>query len=145
MIAALRLTPPRRNSSYCTNGPAIPELESCRIVVNTVCLRNSLNTVVPPDESHLPRPSGCSDATSDLFALGSAMYEIMVGHEPYRGLDELDDEDEFEKRYMERRFPALDGVLGSELIRKCWSVAYTNAHTCVEELEALKNILIHEN
>ncbi|KAK7177335.1 serine threonine-protein kinase [Paraphaeosphaeria sporulosa] len=73
-------------------------------------------------KSYLPRPSTRSDAKSDLFALGTAIFEIMVGHEPFPELDELDDEEEIEKRYIKGRFPALDGVLGGQVIHKCWSL-----------------------
>jgi hypothetical protein len=44
-------------------------------------------------KAYLPRPSDRSDAKSDLFALGTAIFEIMVGHEPFPELDELDDEE----------------------------------------------------
>jgi serine/threonine protein kinase len=90
-------------------------------------------------KSFLPRPSTRSDESSDLFALGSAMYEIMAGHEPFPELDELDDEEEIERRYIDGRFPALDGVLGGHVIYKCWSLACDHVDACVEELQALED------
>lgn len=93
-------------------------------------------------KSYLPHPSDHSDKNSDLFALGSAIYEIIVGHEPFPELNEPDDEDEIEKRYRNNHFPSVDGVLGGSSIYKCWSLAYDQVHACVEELKALENCLI---
>ncbi|KAF2002136.1 kinase-like protein [Amniculicola lignicola CBS 123094] len=93
-------------------------------------------------KSYLPRPSTGSDERSDLFALGSAIYEIMVGHEPFPELDELDDEEEIEKRYLNGQFPALNGVLGGYVIQKCWSLVYDHVKACVEELQGLEDYLI---
>ncbi|KAF2254208.1 kinase-like protein [Trematosphaeria pertusa] len=90
-------------------------------------------------KSYLPRPSTHSNEKSDLFALGSTLYEIMVGYEPFPELDELDDEEEIEKRYADGRFPALDGVMGGHIIHKCWSLAYNQVNECVEELKALED------
>jgi serine/threonine protein kinase len=90
-------------------------------------------------KSYLPRQSSNSNESSDLFALGSAIYEIMVGHEPFPELDELDDEEEIEKRYLNGQFPALHGIPGGHIIQKCWSVVYDHAHACVEELQTLND------
>ena len=89
-------------------------------------------------KAFLPRPTNHSDQMSDLFALGTALYEIMTGHEPYPDLDELDDEEEIEKRYVEKRFPILDDVLGGQIIQRCWSLVYRSASHCVKDLVALE-------
>lgn len=90
-------------------------------------------------KAYLPRPPTSSDEMSDLFALGSAIYETMTSHEPLPELDELDDEEEIEKRYTEGQFPALDGVFGGHIIYKCWSLTYSEVNTCVKELRALED------
>ena len=89
-------------------------------------------------KSFLPRPADRSDRISDLFALGTAIYEIVTGHEPYPDLDELDDEEEIEKRYEGGQFPDLDDVLGGQIIQRCWSLAYRNVDSCVEDLADLE-------
>lgn len=96
-------------------------------------------------KSYLPRPSTHSDQKSDLFALGTAIYEIMTGHEPFPDLDELEDEEEIEKRYIKGRFPVLDDVLGGHIIYKCWSLAYEKVDACVEGLKALEECLTEQS
>ncbi|KAI9791930.1 MAG: hypothetical protein M1835_008166 [Candelina submexicana] len=95
-------------------------------------------------KAYLPRPSTYSDEKSDLFALGTAIYEIMTSHEPFPDLNEFDDEEEIEKRYIEGRFPVVDNVLGGDVIYKCWSLAYEKVDTCVGELIALEKHLTTE-
>lgn len=92
-------------------------------------------------KSFLPRsPTSIPNKKSDLFALGTAIYEIMTGHEPFPELDENNDEDEveIEKRYTEQNFPILDGLLENRVIQKCWSLAYETSESCLEELAALE-------
>lgn len=100
------------------------------VVFNGFALENA--------KSYLPRPTTFSDEKSDLFALGSAIYEIMTGHEPFPELNELDDEEDIERRYMEGRFPALDDVMGEYIVYKCWSLAYREVNACAKELRALE-------
>ena len=92
-------------------------------------------------KSFLPRsPTSISNKKSDLFALGTAIYETMTGHEPFPELDENNDQDEaeIEKRYTEQNFPVLDHILGNNVIQKCWSLAYETSEACLEELAALE-------
>lgn len=55
--------------------------------------------------------------TQDLFALGSTIYFIATGHEPY---NELVNEDEVERLYKAGVFPELGGVPFAEIIALCW-------------------------
>jgi hypothetical protein len=87
------------------------------------------------NKAYLPRPGNRSNEKSDLFALGMAIYEIMTNHEPFPELDEHRDGDEIEKRYRERHFPSVDNVLGGDVIRKCWILAYQRVDECVEDLK----------
>lgn len=50
-----------------------------------------------------------ADKKTDIFALGSAIYYIMEGHEPVPELNPLDDDDEAEiiRRYTSGCFPSL--------------------------------------
>lgn len=72
--------------------------------------------------------------TTDLFALGSTLYEIFQGISPY----EETPSDEVEKLFMQKEFPDVSGVLCGQIIKQCWlsqvgSVALVQA--------ALRNII----
>jgi hypothetical protein len=90
------------------------------------------------NKAYLPRPGTHSDVKSDLFALGTSIYEIMTGHEPFPELDEHNDREEIERRYRIGKFPCVNSVLGGDIIHKCWKGAYESADVCMEELKALK-------
>lgn len=79
-----------------------------------------------------------SDEKSDLFALGSAIYYIMTGHEPFPDLDSIKNEDEITRRFRHGEFPDVEEILGGQIIHKCWTLAYTSVNKCAEELEALE-------
>jgi len=65
----------------------------------------------------LPRdPLATPNVQSDLFALGSVMYYIMSGHQPY---DSLSD-DEVTARYSRGEFPDVDAILCGRAIKACW-------------------------
>lgn len=65
----------------------------------------------------LPRnPHATPDIRSDLFALGSVMYYIMSGHQPYDSLSG----DEVTARYSRGEFPDVDALLCGWPIKACW-------------------------
>ncbi|KAI6082692.1 kinase-like domain-containing protein [Hypoxylon rubiginosum] len=65
----------------------------------------------------------------DLFALGSTIYFIATGHEPY---NELDDEDEVGKLYADGIFPDLGDVPFAEAIELCWKQRAESTQRVVE-------------
>jgi serine/threonine protein kinase len=82
----------------------------------------------------LPRePTAPPNVTTDLFALGSSIYTIMTGYEPYRDLPDA----EVEERYKKRQFPTIDAVIGGEVIQKCWMEAYASASDLLNDLARL--------
>ncbi|KAI1368996.1 kinase-like domain-containing protein [Xylaria arbuscula] len=64
-----------------------------------------------------------------LFALGSTIYFISTGHEPY---NELTDEDQVEKLYRDGVFPELGGVPFAEIIALCWRQEAESAKMIIE-------------
>ncbi|KAI9787286.1 MAG: hypothetical protein M1816_007700 [Peltula sp. TS41687] len=80
----------------------------------------------------LPRDliATASNVRSDLFALGSAIYYIMTGHDPY---DSLPDE-EVEARYSCQDFPEVDSVAGGRVILSCWKGDLSSAQEVVQAL-----------
>jgi serine/threonine protein kinase len=59
----------------------------------------------------------------ELFALGSAIYEIMAWKMPY---DTLQD-DEVERNYAEEKFPDVEGLLVGSVIWDCWNERFKSA------------------
>jgi serine/threonine protein kinase len=88
-------------------------------------------------KSYMPRadPSH-ADWKSDIFALGSAIYYIMEGHEPFPELDSFDDEDEIEERFASGRFPEVQYSGMQRITHKCWAGSYDSVHALLEELAA---------
>ncbi|OAG43834.1 hypothetical protein AYO21_02061 [Fonsecaea monophora] len=72
----------------------------------------------------LPRPDDVdSSVQTDLFALGSSLYELMAGQMPFARIDDHT----IDVRYAERIFPTTEGLsLGIEITR-CWNQAFTTA------------------
>lgn len=69
----------------------------------------------------------------ELFALGSAIYEIMAWALPYEGVED----DEILRMYAAEAFPPLEGILASNVIRMCWDEKFESADEVVEALQSL--------
>lgn len=89
-------------------------------------------------KSCLPRAPARVDHHSDLFAVGSAIYEIMTGHVPYAHLDSVDDMEEIEALFREEKFPSTEGILTYSVVESCWRQRYDSAQQCVRDLVAIE-------
>lgn len=78
------------------------------------------------DPSHyLPRdPMIDNGIESDLFALGSVLYELLAEHKPYKDLED----DAIQSMYEQGQFPNTEGLLLGEIIQGCWNGRFTSAH-----------------
>lgn len=70
-----------------------------------------------------------STAKTELFALGSTIYEIMTGKEPYLELKD----DEMTALFEEKKFPSVDQLPCGDVMMKCW---LSEVHSA-EEVRAL--------
>lgn len=73
-----------------------------------------------------------SNIMTDLFALGSTIYEIVTTKQPY---EELDDE-AVETQYVRGEFPAVDDIPCGDVIRNCWTGGFDTAKAVYESLQA---------
>lgn len=86
---------------------------------------------------------------SDLFALGSTLYELVAGQVPYKELYPIESEDvmqssdhsviraqvqrqhladcEVEERYRKKEYPDVSHLLGGDVILGCWRGDFTSA------------------
>ncbi len=73
----------------------------------------------------LPRsPTPDNTVESDLFALGSVLYELVVGENPYQDLDD----GTIEALYSQGKFPSVEGLFLEEIIIGCWIIQFHSAH-----------------
>lgn len=88
------------------------------------------------DEGEVPRMA------EELFALGSAVHEVMEWHVPFLDVPEH----ELEGLYADDQLPELAGDnLAVDVIRKCWYEEYESAGQVVDELQRLLEGLVDEN
>lgn len=86
-------------------------------------------------QSAMPRDDyNQADRKTDIFALGSALYFIMTGHEPFPDLTSKDEETKVERQFRAGLLPPLEPQLGGEIIHKCWRGSYESALEVVEDL-----------
>ena len=60
---------------------------------------------------------------TDLFALGSTIYELLTGHSPYEELPS----DEVERLYQEKEFPDVSNLPCGDVIIQCWLGEFDSA------------------
>ncbi|KAK4034440.1 kinase-like domain-containing protein, partial [Parachaetomium inaequale] len=77
-------------------------------------------------------------AKRELFALGSAIFEITSWERPFQGLPD----EEVELRYARDEFPSLIGNPAGWVIQKCWN---EESETASEVLENLTQCLVTPN
>ncbi|KAF2760822.1 kinase-like protein [Pseudovirgaria hyperparasitica] len=78
----------------------------------------------------LPRdPLSTPNIKTDLFALGSVMYYIMTGREPFHGLQD----DEITARFMREEFPDVSEFACGHIISGCWTTKFNSALEVVVE------------
>lgn len=81
---------------------------------------------------YLPRdPELDSTVQSDLFALGSALYELVVGQQPYEGSSH----ESIESFFRQGKFPSAEGLLLGDGIRGCWQKEFSSAQDILDSHE----------
>jgi serine/threonine protein kinase len=71
---------------------------------------------------------------TDIFALGTLIYTIMSGIEPYPELSDVD----VEERYRRQEFPDTSHIVCGRMILQCWKKEYVSARELVHDLVSLE-------
>ncbi|KAL1855939.1 hypothetical protein Plec18167_000440 [Paecilomyces lecythidis] len=80
----------------------------------------------------LPRePELDNTVQTDLFALGSSLYELVTGRRPY---EELDDES-IELLFQKETFPDTETLLFGDIISGCWKQKFHSAEEILDSPE----------
>ena len=87
-------------------------------------------------KSFMPRiDSDHADWKTEIFALGSAFYYIIEGHEPYQDLDSNHDETRIVERFVSGQFPKTECPSMDCIIHKCWGGKFYSVAAVLRDLE----------
>ncbi|OBR15687.1 Serine threonine protein kinase [Colletotrichum higginsianum IMI 349063] len=75
---------------------------------------------------------GSRAVEDDIFSLGSTIYTLIIGQDPFRELDS----DEVETRYAARTFPDVTDQSCGDIIQGCWAGGISSAQEVVDILAA---------
>ncbi|MCJ1253630.1 hypothetical protein MMC24_001442 [Lignoscripta atroalba] len=96
-------------------------------------------------KSFMPRADlNHADWKTDIFALASAFYYIMNGHEPFPELDSYTQEQQITERFMSHQFPELECALMNRVAHKCWAGQYDSADAVLQDLKSDDEHLVAE-
>lgn len=87
------------------------------------------------DGKDVPRATGIT-ASTEIFALGTAIYYMVTCEEPWPELREPDDREEIKRRIRTKKFPDTRSfpILGN-VIRRCWYVDFTSMTEVCDAIE----------
>lgn len=89
-------------------------------------------------KSYMPRSHGdYASVDTDLFALGSAIYFIMTGHEVFPALDSLGNDEEILLRFQNGAFP-VDNYVCNHVTEKCWKQQYRSADEVAHDISLIQ-------
>jgi serine/threonine protein kinase len=77
-----------------------------------------------------------SDSTvqTDIFALGSTLYEMMTCTQPYKGLAD----EEVEQLFQQGKFPSLDSISCGQIIKECWTGGFQSVDDVIVALQRVQ-------
>ena len=104
-----------------------------------------VGSAVESTRFYLPRPlKQPPTIRTDLFALGSTIYEIMTSRQPYEDLedDEVEDleDDEVEALYSQQVFPSVQGFPCGQVISDCWRCEVRTAEEVMLRLKGVMEV-----
>lgn len=67
---------------------------------------------------------------SDLFALGSSLYELVAGHQPYEG----EEDSLIEEHFRGGQYPDVQHLLMGKVILGCWKSTFFDASAILDQI-----------
>ncbi|KIW58676.1 hypothetical protein PV05_03175 [Exophiala xenobiotica] len=89
---------------------------------------------------HPSLPAENPSLVSEHFALGSLLYELETGQQPYHEKDE----EEIERLFEQDHFPNTDNLMLGNAIMKCWKRGYTDDEQIIVDLGLIRECLEHD-
>ncbi|KAH6628831.1 hypothetical protein F5144DRAFT_594750 [Chaetomium tenue] len=114
---------------YMPRGSLREHLREAAATATTITLPERLYT-----RFFLPRPlKEPPTVRTDIFSLGSTIYEIVTDRQPYEDLSD----DEVEARYSRQIFPSVqEELLCGQVIMDCWRCEVQTAEEAMMRLKA---------
>ncbi|KAF2808635.1 kinase-like protein [Mytilinidion resinicola] len=101
------------------------------------CYRYSHRLFEPGDDDCNKGKGMKITVQSEIFALGSAMYAMIQGHDPFVELEHANDWAEVRRRIQKREMPDTSCLpILAEVIRKCWNLEYATMREVLDAIEA---------
>ncbi len=99
-------------------------------------LDGSEPTVAPSAHATHPRLSVSNPSVhSELFALGSLLYEMETTYQAFHDKND----GELEELFKAGQFPTTDDLLLGDVMNKYWAVAYSNASEIVTDIRLIQD------
>ncbi|KAL1636214.1 hypothetical protein SLS56_001193 [Neofusicoccum ribis] len=101
-------------------------------------INGSKPLVAPSEHSEHPDfPAATPSVQSEMFALGSTLYEVETTRQPYHDRAEK----EIQELFHVWSFPDTSALVLGEVITKCWRLEYQSVGEVVENLERIRKRL----
>ncbi|MCJ1381212.1 hypothetical protein MMC17_004321 [Xylographa soralifera] len=100
-------------------------------------LEGSKALKIESSSHYLPRdPILDNTVKSDLFALGSSLYELVAGQKPYETLAD----EKIEALFSKEIFPSVERLLFGNVIMGCWKGKYPSAKDVLDDCENIYGV-----
>ncbi|MCJ1248030.1 hypothetical protein MMC30_005245 [Trapelia coarctata] len=84
-----------------------------------------------------------ADWRTKVFALASAFYYILQGHEAYPELHPDRDEEQIVERFVSGRFPDVECSAMNRVIHRCWAGGYESVDAVLQGLGFVRGCSVH--